>query len=84
VTVESRFSDEFQGVRPFKRVIQHRILDPLSLELLSGNFRDGDTITADVEDGKIVFRAEKPVKDASAKQTGSVRTDCLEARKSFP
>lgn len=62
--------DPVFGARPLKRVIQHRILDSLSLELLSGKFREGDSITADVEDGRIVFRAEKPVKDASAKKTG--------------
>ena len=38
--------DPVYGARPLKRAIQRRILDPLSLELLEGHFRDGDTILA--------------------------------------
>jgi ATP-dependent Clp protease ATP-binding subunit ClpB len=40
-----------------KRVIQHRLLDPLSLDLLDGKFKEGQTIRADVRDGEIVFSA---------------------------
>jgi ATP-dependent Clp protease ATP-binding subunit ClpB len=47
--------DPVYGARPLKRTIQRRILDPLSLQLLEGNFRDGDTILADAQDGRIVF-----------------------------
>ncbi len=49
--------DPAYGARPLKRVIQHRILDPLSLDLLDGKFKEGDTITIDVEDGGLVFSA---------------------------
>jgi len=41
--------------RPLKRAMQRSLLDPLSLEILAGRFREGDTITADAVDGKIVF-----------------------------
>jgi ATP-dependent Clp protease ATP-binding subunit ClpB len=37
------------GARPLKRVIQHRILDALSTELLAGRIQDGDAITAEVD-----------------------------------
>jgi ATP-dependent Clp protease ATP-binding subunit ClpB len=47
--------DPVYGARPLKRAVQKEILDPLSLELLSGNFREGDTIHADAPDGRIVF-----------------------------
>jgi ATP-dependent Clp protease ATP-binding subunit ClpB len=47
--------DTVYCARPLKRAIQRRILDPLSLELLEGHFRDGDTILADVQDGRMVF-----------------------------
>ncbi len=47
------------GARPLKRVIQKRILDPLSLDLLDGNFGEGDRIRAEAEDAKIVFRVSK-------------------------
>jgi ATP-dependent Clp protease ATP-binding subunit ClpA len=48
--------DPVYGARPLKRAIQHHLLDPLSLELLDGTFKDGDVITADLENGAMVFR----------------------------
>ena len=54
--------DPVYGARPLKRAIQRRIMDPLSLDLLEGRFHDGDSILADAEGGRIVFRpAEAPV-----------------------
>jgi ATP-dependent Clp protease ATP-binding subunit ClpB len=47
--------DPIYGARPLKRVIQRDLLDPLSLRLLAGAFREGATITADARDGKIEF-----------------------------
>ena len=47
--------DPVYGARPLKRAIQRDLLDPLSLEILSGTFREGETITADAKGGKIVF-----------------------------
>jgi ATP-dependent Clp protease ATP-binding subunit ClpB len=47
--------DPVYGARPLKRAIQRDLLDPLSLEILAGRFREGQTITADAPDGKIVF-----------------------------
>lgn len=47
--------DPSYGARPLKRVIQHRLLDPLSLDLLEGRFKDGDTILIDVIDGTLTF-----------------------------
>ena len=44
------------GARPLKRAIQRELLDPLSMEILAGTFREGETITADEKDGKIVFK----------------------------
>jgi hypothetical protein len=32
------------------------LLDPLSLELLEGKFKEGDSVVADVVDGRITFR----------------------------
>ena len=43
------------GARPLKRAIQRSVLDPLSFEILAGRFREGDVITADAVEGKIVF-----------------------------
>ena len=50
--------DPVYGARPLKRSIQHHLLDPLSLELLDGKFKEGDVITADVDHGTVVFRTE--------------------------
>ncbi|MES2437955.1 MAG: ATP-dependent chaperone ClpB [Verrucomicrobiota bacterium] len=47
--------DPVYGARPLKRVIQHLLLDPLSLDVLDGKFVDGDVIQADVKDRQIVF-----------------------------
>ena len=48
--------DPVYGARPLKRVIQHLLLDPLSLDVLDGRFIDGDVIQADVEGHHIVFK----------------------------
>jgi ATP-dependent Clp protease ATP-binding subunit ClpB len=40
--------DVTYGARPLKRVIQKYLINPLSQELLSGNFVDGDTVKVDV------------------------------------
>jgi ATP-dependent Clp protease ATP-binding subunit ClpB len=47
--------DAVYGARPLKRVLQRRLLDPLSLALLEGKFVPGDRIRADIEKGEIVF-----------------------------
>lgn len=49
--------DPVYGARPLKRAIQRDLLDPLSLELLAGRFHEGQTITADASDGKIIFKS---------------------------
>ena len=48
--------DPVYGARPLKRAIQHHIEDELALKILSGDIADGDTIKAEVESGKVVFR----------------------------
>ena len=51
----SEGADPIYGARPLKRAIQRGVLDPLSLEILSGRFGDGSVIVGDVSDGKIIF-----------------------------
>lgn len=43
------------GARPLARVIQKDIIDPLSLDLIEGEFSSGGNIIANLSDGKIVF-----------------------------
>ncbi len=47
--------DPVYGARPLKRTIQRQILDPLSLEILEGRFKEGSHIVADVGDDQLVF-----------------------------
>ena len=47
--------DPIYGARPLKRAIQKSVLDPLSLEVLEGKFKDGDVITGLLDNGKLVF-----------------------------
>ncbi|MFZ6026650.1 MAG: ATP-dependent Clp protease ATP-binding subunit [Chloroflexota bacterium] len=48
--------DPDMGARPLKRVIQQKVEDVLSDGLLSGEFKDGDSILVDVADDEIVLR----------------------------
>ncbi len=47
--------DPVYGARPLKRAIQSEIENPLAREILAGNFVAKDTISVDVEAGKIIF-----------------------------
>ncbi len=51
------------GARPLRRVIQRRIEDELTDQLLMGKFKDGDTVEAKLKDKDIIF--EKSKKKAS-------------------
>ncbi|HMW74081.1 MAG TPA: ATP-dependent chaperone ClpB [Saprospiraceae bacterium] len=44
------------GARPMKRVLQRELINELSKELLSGVYSKGDTIIADTDHKKILFR----------------------------
>ena len=49
--------DPVYGARPIKRAIQQRILDPLAMKVLEGEFSAGDAIQVGVEDGEFAFTA---------------------------
>ncbi|GAP61997.1 ATP-dependent Clp protease ATP-binding subunit ClpC [Ardenticatena maritima] len=55
---EKGYNPEF-GARPLKRVIQRHVETPLSRRLLAGEFREGDTIVVDVENGELAFRRKE-------------------------
>jgi ATP-dependent Clp protease ATP-binding subunit ClpC len=48
--------DAQYGARPLKRVIQRKIEDRLSEEILVGNIRNGQHITVDCINGGLTFR----------------------------
>ncbi len=47
--------DPVYGARPLKRTIQRQILDPLSMDILEGRFKEGSHIVAEVRDGGLMF-----------------------------
>jgi len=49
--------DPVYGARPLRRVIQKEILDPLSIDILEGKVREGQTIRVDAKNGQLSFRA---------------------------
>jgi ATP-dependent Clp protease ATP-binding subunit ClpB len=51
--------DPAYGARPLKRVIQKEIQDKLAMKILEGKFKEGNTITADMNErkGELEFRA---------------------------
>jgi ATP-dependent Clp protease ATP-binding subunit ClpB len=49
--------DVTYGARPLKRTVQRHLINPLSQELLAGNFEDGDKILVTLgETGHLVFK----------------------------
>ncbi|MBU21936.1 MAG: ATP-dependent chaperone ClpB [Acidobacteria bacterium] len=50
--------DPTYGARPLKRVLQRRVLDPLALKILEGEFAEGEAIVVDAADGELRF--DKP------------------------
>jgi ATP-dependent Clp protease ATP-binding subunit ClpB len=54
--------DPTYGARPLKRALQRRVLDPLAMRVLQGEFREGDSILIDVSAGELQFvRADAAV-----------------------
>jgi ATP-dependent Clp protease ATP-binding subunit ClpB len=47
--------DPTYGARPLKRTIQRRVLDPLAMRVLQGEFREGDLVRIDVSGGDLQF-----------------------------
>jgi len=56
--------DAEYGARPLRRTVQRLVENPIARSILRGEFRDGDTVVVDVEDGKLVPRLLVPVAQA--------------------
>ncbi|MDQ6852350.1 MAG: ATP-dependent chaperone ClpB [Actinomycetota bacterium] len=54
--------DPDYGARPLKRVLQREIADPIALQLLQGEFADGDTIVVDASPDGLVFTKGEPAR----------------------
>jgi ATP-dependent Clp protease ATP-binding subunit ClpC len=55
--------DRAFGARPLRRAVQRLIEDPLAERILLGDFKAGDTIYADAQNGEMVFTTEPPTED---------------------
>jgi ATP-dependent Clp protease ATP-binding subunit ClpB len=47
--------DPVYGARPLKRILQRRIVDPLALQLIQGQIREGDHVVIDSEGDELAF-----------------------------
>ncbi len=66
--------DEKFGARPLRRTIQKEVMDPLSLEILKGRFKNGSTININLnKSGKMTFRLKKVDKISARKTPESIR-----------
>jgi len=63
VIVEEGWDPSF-GARPLKRALQRLIENPLAQHLLEGEFKEGDTVLVDAENGEIAFTKAKKKKAA--------------------
>jgi ATP-dependent Clp protease ATP-binding subunit ClpB len=54
--------DASYGARPLKRTIQRRVLDPLAMRVLEGDFGEGDTVTVDAGPAGLTFEKRQPVR----------------------
>jgi ATP-dependent Clp protease ATP-binding subunit ClpB len=55
--VASHGYDPVYGARPLKRAIQKYILDPLSMDILEGKFREGQRIKVETAGERLTFTA---------------------------
>jgi ATP-dependent Clp protease ATP-binding subunit ClpB len=53
--------DPMYGARPLKRTIQRRLLDPLAMRVLEGEFSEGDRVVVDVGDSGLTFEKKEKV-----------------------
>lgn len=60
IVAETGFDAEY-GARPIRRVLQDKIEDLLSEELLAGNIETGATVTIGAKKGEITIKVKNPV-----------------------
>ena len=53
--------DPMFGARPLKRTIQRRVLDPLAMRVLEGEFREGDRVVVDMGENGLRFEKQQSV-----------------------
>ena len=73
--------DAAYGARPIRRTIQKLILDPLAQKVLTGEYKEGDTVVVDGQDGKVVFWTEQYAQERAAGKSENGRTPAGTARR---
>ena len=53
--------DPIYGARPLRRAIEKYVENPLSSRILSGDYKEGDTIIVDLVDDELVFSQKEKV-----------------------
>jgi ATP-dependent Clp protease ATP-binding subunit ClpB len=59
--VVSEGYDPMYGARPLKRTLQRRVLDPLAMRVLQGEFGEGSRVTVDVGENGLTFEKTQSV-----------------------
>ena len=54
--------DPDMGARPLRRLIQKEIENPVSNGIVSGDYKEGDTVAVDLAGDKLVFKVKKSVR----------------------
>ena len=52
--------DPAYGARPLKRVIQQRVIDPLAMQVIQNEVRDGDYLFVDAKEDELTFTVTEP------------------------
>jgi ATP-dependent Clp protease ATP-binding subunit ClpC len=63
--------DPTLGARPLRRALQRMVEDPLSEKILWKEYRAGETVLVDAEDGEIVFRAVEDIEPPQPELAGA-------------
>ena len=63
------------GARPLRRTLQRYVENPLSIRLLEGTFKEGDTVMVDAQDGEIVFGHQEELVEPAAVVTTQVSVE---------
>jgi ATP-dependent Clp protease ATP-binding subunit ClpC len=67
------------GARPLRRAIQRYVENPLSNQILSGKFKNGDTVLVSLEGNELTFSPGTPVKGGKD-ETGAITRKKAKAR----
>ncbi|HTT89521.1 MAG TPA: ATP-dependent Clp protease ATP-binding subunit [Acidimicrobiales bacterium] len=73
--VVERGYDALMGARPLRRALQRMVEDPLSEKILWKEFRAGDTVIVDAENGEVTFRAMEQIEPPPVEMAGAGSSD---------